>query len=95
MDNVFNVMNSSCTSRRKCANNCIEVVKDDDTPGDATDTPMISIHALTGIRPRVGRTMKIYIDINGAGITTLLDSRSTHNFVDLDTVEHIGIKFGG
>jgi hypothetical protein len=56
---------------------------------------MISIHALTGIRPRVGRTMKIYIDINGAGITTLLDSRSTHNFVDLDTVEHIGIKFGG
>jgi hypothetical protein len=73
---------------------CIEVVDDDYTPANATDTTVISIHALTGIRPRTRRTMQLCIVINDARITTLLDSRSTHNFVDLDTTTRIGIKFG-
>jgi hypothetical protein len=74
---------------------CIEVIEDDDAPADATDTSVISIHVLTGIRPRVGRTMQLYVVINGARITTLLDSGSTHNFMDLNTIARIGIKFGG
>jgi hypothetical protein len=73
----------------------IKVVEDNDTPGDITDTPVISIHALTVIHPCAGRTMQLYVDINGAWITALLDSGSTHNFMDLDTAERICIKFGG
>jgi hypothetical protein len=45
---------------------CIEVTKDDDTPADDTDTPVISIHALTGIHPRAGRTIQLYVVINDA-----------------------------
>jgi hypothetical protein len=74
---------------------CIEVIEDNDAPTDATDTSVISIHALTGIRPRMGRTMQLYVVINGARITTFLASGSTHNFMDLDTIARIGIKFGG
>jgi hypothetical protein len=74
---------------------CIKVTEDDDTPADDTDTPVISIHMLTGIHPSTGRTMHLYVVINGARITALVDSGSTHNFVDLDTVKHIGLKFDG
>jgi hypothetical protein len=75
---------------------CIEV-EDDNTaePTEAVDTSMISIHALTDIHPRTGHTMQLYVVINDARITALLDSRSTHNFVDLDTTARVGIKFGG
>jgi hypothetical protein len=73
---------------------CIEVL-DDDTPTVTTDTPVISIHALTGICPHAGRTMQLYVVINDTRIIALLDSGSTHNFVDLDTAACIGIKFGG
>jgi hypothetical protein len=74
---------------------CIEVVEDDTTPRDAIDTPLVSIHTLTDICSRVGHTMQLYLDINDAWITALLDSGSTHNFMDLNTTERIGIKFGG
>jgi hypothetical protein len=39
--------------------------------------------------------MQLYVVINSAQITTLVDSRSTHSFMDLDTVECIGLKFCG
>jgi hypothetical protein len=74
---------------------CIEVIEDDDTSADTIDMPVFSIHVLTGIHPRVGHTMQLYIIINDAWITALLDSGSTHNFVDLNTTECIDIKFGG
>jgi hypothetical protein len=74
---------------------CIEVIEDDDTSADTTDMLVFSIHVLTGIHPHVGHTMQLYIIINDAWITALLDSGSTHNFVDLDTTECIDIKFGG
>jgi hypothetical protein len=64
-------------------------------PTEAADTPMISIHTITGIGPRAGRTMQLYAVINGARITAVLDSGSTHNFVDLETAARVGIKFGG
>jgi hypothetical protein len=74
---------------------CIEVIEDDDTLADDTDTLVISIHALTDIRPHAGCTMQLYVVINDAWITALVDSGFTHNFVDLDTAERIGLKFGG
>jgi hypothetical protein len=74
---------------------CIEVIEDDDTPTDGTDTLVIPINVLTGIRPHTGRTMQLYVIIKGAQITALVDSGSTHNFVDLDTAERISLKFGG
>jgi hypothetical protein len=45
---------------------CIGVIEDDDTPVDHTNTPVISIHVLIGIRPRTGRTMQLYVIINSA-----------------------------
>jgi hypothetical protein len=74
---------------------CIEVIEDDDTPTDGTDTLVIPINVLTGIRFHTGRTMQLYVIIKGAQITALVDSGSTHNFVDLDTAERISLKFGG
>jgi hypothetical protein len=75
---------------------CIEVEDNDTTtPVEAVDTPMISIHALIGIRPHTGRTMQLYVIINGTRVRTLLDPGSTHNFVDLDTATRNDIKFGG
>jgi hypothetical protein len=70
------------------------VIEDNDTPADDTDTPVISIHALTGIRPHTGHTMQLYVIINNTRFTALVDSGSTYNFVDLNTTEHIGLKFG-
>jgi hypothetical protein len=39
----------------------------------------------------VGRTMQLSIVINGARLTALLDSGSTHNFVDTEVVARTGI----
>jgi hypothetical protein len=56
----------------------IELLDDDDTE----ESPMISLHAITGIQPWSGRTMQVLVIINDAHLSTLLDSRSTHNFMD-------------
>jgi hypothetical protein len=74
----------------------IEVVKGDDNPqlAVATQKPTISIHALTGIHPRSGRTMQLFLSINGTKLAALLDSDSTHNFVDLEAAERAGIHLG-
>jgi hypothetical protein len=57
--------------------------------------PTISIHALTGIQPSSGKTMQIHILVNDVVLTTLLDSGSTHNFVDTDAAAHAGIQLRG
>jgi hypothetical protein len=61
---------------------------------DASD-PIISIHALTGIRLCFGKTMQLFIVINRARLITLLDLGSTHNFVDLEAAARTGIHFCG
>jgi hypothetical protein len=63
----------------------IELIDDDD-PSGAGDTsdPIISIHALTGITPRSDRTMKAMVVINTVALTALLNSGSTHNFINTD-----------
>jgi hypothetical protein len=61
----------------------IEVVKEDTiAPIDNVGDPTISLHALIGIQPSAGRTMQIIIVVNGERLVALLNSGSTHNFID-------------
>jgi hypothetical protein len=69
----------------------VEEYGDEDTPEGAD--PTISLHALTGIQPRSGHTMQIYVLINATKLRALLDSRSTHNFVESEAVSWAGIAF--
>jgi hypothetical protein len=67
---------------------------DDDTPPPLADgDPMISIHALTGIQPHTSRTMQVSVGM--AVLTTLLDSGSTHNFINVVVAEGTSIVFQG
>jgi hypothetical protein len=74
----------------------MEVIQDDD---DGREQELysaeltISIAALTGIQPRRGSMMQVYITVQGAVLWALLDSGSTHNFVDSEAATRIGIKF--
>jgi hypothetical protein len=52
---------------------------------------MISIHMLMSIQPRLERTMQVYVDINNKRLTTLLDSSSAHNFVDIEAMTRVGL----
>lgn len=70
----------------------IEVLVDDDDQAPAVDTEdlTISLHVLTGIHPHSGCTMQLVVIINRTHLDALLDSSSTHNFVDLEVVAHTG-----
>jgi hypothetical protein len=46
--------------------------------------PTISLHTLTGIQPRAAHTMQLTVQVGAAALTALLDSGSTHNFIDVD-----------
>jgi hypothetical protein len=65
----------------------IEVMDEDDVNdlSSMTDEPTISLHALTGIQPRTSRTMALMVNVNGTQLITLLDSSSTHTFIDNTT----------
>jgi hypothetical protein len=45
--------------------------------------------------PRFGKTLQLHIDINDTCLLALLDSGSTHNFVDIAAADRVGIKLGG
>ncbi|WVZ49384.1 hypothetical protein U9M48_000751 [Paspalum notatum var. saurae] len=67
----------------------LEVVPDEDKPREAaapdnssTDEPVISLHALTGIRSSTYHTMRMWVHIGTVCLTALLDSGFTHNFMD-------------
>jgi hypothetical protein len=66
----------------------IEVLDDDD---DSEGDPTISLHALIGIQPRTSRTMQVVVNVGGIALRALLDSGSTHNFVDLGAAARAGI----
>jgi hypothetical protein len=60
-----------------------------------TNEPTISISALTGIHPRKGHTMQVLVTIYDTVLRALLDSGSTHNFVDSEVAACVGIIFSG
>jgi hypothetical protein len=68
---------------------CIQVL--DDAEAAEPQDPMISIHALIGVQPRAAKTMQLFVDVHGVRLTALLDSGSTHNFVDLEATAQAGI----
>jgi hypothetical protein len=60
--------------------------------GPVDTKPTISILALTGIQPRKGCTLQVFVTIYDAVLRALLDSGSTHNFVDSKAAAHVGLS---
>ncbi|WVZ89345.1 hypothetical protein U9M48_035766 [Paspalum notatum var. saurae] len=66
----------------------LEVAPDDDEEPEHEEQEeqqqdlTISLHALTSIRSTTYQTMQIWVFIGGARLTALLDSGSTHNFIN-------------
>ena len=52
-------------------------------------TPMISLHAITGIR--MEDTMQLYVTIGNEQFVALLDSGSTHNFMRGDVTRRVSL----
>jgi hypothetical protein len=75
----------------------IEAVFDEECVSDPSNggKPTISIHALTGIQPRTGRTMHVHMHIAGTLLITLLNMGSTHNFIDTDAATRAGLALLG
>jgi hypothetical protein len=44
--------------------------------------PTISLRPLTGIQPKASRTMQVSVSVGGVLLNALLDSGSTHNFIN-------------
>jgi hypothetical protein len=65
----------------------IELLDEDDVD------PMISIHALTGIHFRSVKTMQVSVRVGHTTLTALLDSSSTHNFLDTVAAARAGVTF--
>jgi hypothetical protein len=71
----------------------VEESKDDTEPVDASfdpEKPMISLAAITGIR--VEKTMQLPVQIGMHKFTALLDSGSTHNFIDVNAARRAGLQ---
>ena len=48
------------------------------------DNPAISLHAAMGVRARGFQTMKVHMRIGDAVAVALLDSVSSHNYIDVE-----------
>nr|GMC86807.1 uncharacterized protein LOC109178468 [Ipomoea batatas] len=59
----------------------------------AVEHPEISLHAITGATN--GTTIRVNLRLNNCPITALIDSRSTHNFVDSATAKQLGLNIRG
>jgi len=77
----------------EAANYVVEEPDDDTEPADASfnsEKPMISLAAITGIR--VEKTMQLPVQIGTHRFTALLDSGSTHNFIDVAAAHRAGLQ---
>jgi hypothetical protein len=80
--------------RQHCKHPLVIEVVDDDEADNSTPTdgePMISLHVLIGIQLRTGHTMQITV----TGLLVLLDTGSTHNFIDTDKAAKVGAVLTG
>jgi hypothetical protein len=66
-----------------------ESIEADSVPGDPT--PVISLHALTGIHSE--STLQLEVHIMGKALTALLDTGSTHNFINQDTARALKLDY--
>jgi hypothetical protein len=71
----------------------LDANEEDADQWQTTPEPTISITALIGIQLRTCRTMHVFVTIHGTVLHALLDSGSTHNFVDSEAAAHGGIIF--
>ena len=74
----------------------VEEPEDDNRPPPAPaafdpDEPLISLHAITGIRTE--ETMQLYVSIGNEQFIALLDSGSTSNFVRLNVTRRTKLAF--
>jgi hypothetical protein len=53
--------------------------------------PEISLHVITGVCAKGFQTMKVYISVGDTVAVALLDSGSSHNFIDIDMARRAGI----
>jgi hypothetical protein len=58
--------------------------------GDEAADPVISLHAVAGIPTE--DMMQVHIDIRGHSLLALLDSGSTHNFINMGVMRWIGLE---
>jgi hypothetical protein len=71
----------------------IEVVTKEEPDGQANAAkPTISLHAISGIQPRTGKTMQLLVAINGIHLWAPLDSGSTHKFIDMAAAHDVDIS---
>jgi len=79
------------TKDHKCARKGVFLLELEDGEGSSKgdDTVSISLHALTGIT--VAHTMKLHVQGAGMALVTLLDSGSTHNFINADVASKLGL----
>jgi hypothetical protein len=54
---------------------------------DVADQPVVSLHAIACIR--IEATMDLYVHVHGHHLLTLLDSGSTHNFINVGVICHL------
>ena len=54
--------------------------------------PHISVHAINGIVSKGYKTIKVTVHMNKKPLHILIDSRSTHNFLDVEVVKKLECK---
>jgi predicted aspartyl protease len=56
------------------------------------ELPGISLHAITGVRAKGFQTMKVFVSVGDAVAVALLDTGSSHNFIDIGMARRAGLR---
>ncbi|CAO2161375.1 unnamed protein product [Urochloa humidicola] len=65
--------------------------EEDDEEGAAKEEPLISLHAIAGVR--TSETMQVTMALGGTTLRALLDSGSTHNFVSEEAAVRTDLRY--